>query len=140
MVNKKSGTLFEKRLCEELAKKKIWTRLEYPAEDGSQPFDVKAIYKGEFYAFECKDCANGYFQFSRIEDNQEIALTKLLENLHTHNVFFAFNYLNSWIFIEASDILYEKRQGRKRIKLDALKMYFMDFDELVKFIKNNGDW
>lgn len=140
MVNKKSGSLFEKKLCEELGKNKIWSRLEYPAEDGSQPFDVKAIYRGRFYAFECKDCVNGYFTLNRIEDNQEIALKKLSENLKFHHIFFAFNYKGSWSFVSAIDILKLKQAGRKTINLEHLKIYSLSFDELVKFIKDNGEW
>lgn len=141
MSNKKNGSDFEKELCRKLAENKIWTRLEYPAEDGSQPFDVKAIYRNQIYIFECKDCKNGYFSFNRIEDNQEVALKFLANNLLDQKIMFAFNFNNDWLFVNFKDVFWLKRWVNKaRIKKEDLIKYSMDFEELVDWIKRNGDW
>ncbi len=141
MSNKKNGSDFEKELCRKLAENGIWARLEYPAEDGSQPFDVKAIYRNQIYIFECKDCKNGYFSFNRIEDNQEVALRFLANNLLDQKIMFAFNFNNDWLFVNFKDVFWLKRWVNKtRIKKEDLIKYSMDFEELVDWIKRNGDW
>lgn len=141
MSNKKNGSDFEKELCRKLAENGAWARLEYPAEDGSQPFDVKAIYRNQIYVFECKDCKNGYFDLSRIEDNQEIALKILSQNMLEPQIMFALNFNGEWNFIEYKDILFEKRYGKKKsFKRKELIKYSMDFEELIDWIKSNGDW
>lgn len=141
MSNKKNGSDFEKELCEMFAKEGMWARLEYPAEDGSQPFDVKAIYRDEIYVFECKDCKNGYFDLNRIENNQETALKFLSENMLDPKILFAFKFDNDFLFVEFSDVLWEKEWGKKtRIKKEDLLKNSMDFEELIEWIKKNGKW
>lgn len=141
MSNKKNGSDFEKELCEMFAKEGMWARLEYPAEDGSQPFDVKAIYRDEIYVFECKDCKNGYFDLNRIENNQETALRFLSENMLDPKILFAFKFDNDFLFVEFLDVLWEKEWGKKtRIKKEDLLKNSMDFEELIEWIKKNGKW
>lgn len=141
MSNKKNGSDFEKELCEMFAKEGMWARLEYPAEDGSQPFDVKAIYRNQFYAFECKACQNGYFNFNRIEDNQEMALKFLAGNILEQKILFAFKFDNDILFVNFLDVFFEKNNSKKsRIKKEDLIKYSMNFDELIDWIKRNGDW
>lgn len=142
MNNKKSGNKFERDLCNKFFENGIWSRLEYPAEDGSQPFDVKAIYRHNIYVFECKDCKNGYFDLSRIEDNQQVALELLSENMLSCNILFAFQFGDEWLFVEADDILYELNfERKKRLKKeDIKKMHNLTFEELVKWMKSKGAW
>lgn len=142
MNNKINGNKFERELCKKLSENNIWSRLEYPAEDGSQPFDVKALYRNNFYAFECKDCKNGYFDLSRIEENQRIALQLLGNNLILCNILFAFQFDKDWYFVEADEILFSKDWlGKKRIKKEDMeKFYHLSFDELVEWIKEKGQW
>lgn len=141
MNNKKSGTNFEKMLCEKIAEQKIWARLEYPAEDGSQPFDVKAIYRDNIFIFECKDCKNGYFDLNRIEENQKIALKILQENVIDNKIMFALNFDGDWQFIEANDIFYELEWGeKKKLKKEYLYKYSMNFSELINWMKRIGNW
>ena len=141
MSNKKNGSDFEKELCRRLAENGIWARLEYPAEDGSQPFDVKAIYRDEIYVFECKDCKNGYFDLNRIENNQETALRFLSENMLDPKILFAFKFDNDFLFVEFLDVLWEKEWGKKtRIKKEDLLKNSMDFEELIKWIRRMGKW
>lgn len=74
MNNKKLGSMFETELCNKLAQKGYWVHLFAPNQAG-QPADVIAV-KGRFaYLIDCKVCSNGYFDFSRVEENQHFAMT-----------------------------------------------------------------
>lgn len=141
MSNKKNGSDFEKELCEMFAKKGMWTRLEYPAEDGSQPFDLKVIYRNNIFCFECKDCKNGKFYFNRIEENQKIALDKLEENLFNFQIYFAFKNKDEIIFLEADDVLYLANfTDEKFLDFNKYHGFSLNFNELVDYIKKRGEW
>ena len=108
MGNTSQGTAFEKELCERLAKEGFWAMQVPRALDGSQPFDVVAGRNGRIYAFECKVCARDYFQFSRIEPNQETSLHRFMCCGNTSNAFFAFKRKDGSIwFTQASEIMQE---------------------------------
>ena len=143
MSNKKNGSKFEKDLCQKLFDNGIWARLEYPAEDGSQPFDVKAFYRQVPYIFECKDCKNGYFDLNSVEDNQLLALDLLSNNILDCNIMFAFQFNERWLFVEASEIIYQVKYGKKKkLKEDEIASMWgvMDFKELTNWIKSKGEW
>ena len=140
MNNKKNGTDFEKKLCDLFAKEGMWSRLEYPSEDGSQPFDLKVIYRNNFYAFECKDCKNDYFDLNRVEENQRMALRVLFQNLFTFEIYFAFNFNGEYIFVEADKILDEIKFGTKRITKTKMKEIGISFNGIVELIISKRMW
>ena len=141
MSNKSNGTKFEKELCEMFAKEGMWARLEYPDNDGSQPFDLKVIYRNNIFCFECKDCQNGKFPLDRVEENQKIALNKLQDNLFDFQIYFAFKNKDEIIFLEANDVLYLVDFSEKRtLDFNKYNGYYLTFNELVEYIKKRGEW
>ena len=75
MSNKKIGNDFEQAFCEELADYGFWVHNFTQNKDG-QPADVIAVRKGKAYLIDCKVCSDGEpFALSRIEENQELAMT-----------------------------------------------------------------
>lgn len=138
MSNKKSGTAFEKELCKKLAERGVWSRLEYPAEDGSQPFDVKAICGNKLYVFECKDCQNGYFDTSRFEYNQRMALNILENYMLDYQIFVALNFEGEWYFVPFVDIrIKEKEKKKKRFKKEEIMQFgsTANFEELIQIME-----
>lgn len=73
MSNKKLGNSFEAEFCEALAEHGFWVH-NLAQNAAGQPADVIAVKDGEAYLIDCKVCSQGKFQFSRIEDNQELAM------------------------------------------------------------------
>lgn len=79
MTNIKSGHRFENWLCEELAKHGFWSH-NLAMNASGQPADVIAI-KSNFVALiDCKECRTTRpFPFSRVEDNQHLAMEMFAE-------------------------------------------------------------
>ena len=73
MSNKKLGNSFEAEFSEILANEGFWVHLLAQNAAG-QPADVIAVKDGEAYLIDCKVCSQGKFPFTRIEDNQELAM------------------------------------------------------------------
>lgn len=74
MVNKTLGNHFEGELCELLAENGFWAH-NLAQNQAGQPADVIAVKNDVAILIDCKVCSNDRFSLSRIEDNQEMAMT-----------------------------------------------------------------
>lgn len=74
--NIKIGSKFEREFCELLATKGFWVHRMAQNNAGQQPADVLAVYHGTAYLIDCKVCSDDRFPFSRMEDNQRMAMDK----------------------------------------------------------------
>ena len=73
--NKKLGNDFEAELCEMLSLHGFWCHNLAVKSEG-QPADVIAARNGKAYLIDCKVCStNKGFALSRMEENQELAMT-----------------------------------------------------------------
>ena len=86
MSNKSSGTAFEREWAQMLADHGFWAHCLKDNANG-QPFDVIAARNGTAYVFDCKECASGRFQLSRIEENQKTAMSLWSETGNTMGMF-----------------------------------------------------
>lgn len=73
MSNKKLGNQFEAELCEILSENGFWAH-NLAQNSAGQPADVIAVKDGEAFLIDCKVCSQGKFQFSRIEENQDLSM------------------------------------------------------------------
>jgi Holliday junction resolvase len=73
MSNKKLGNQFEAELCEILSDHCFWAH-NLAQNSAGQPADVIAVKDGEAYLIDCKICSQGKFQYSRIEENQDLSM------------------------------------------------------------------
>lgn len=73
MSNKKSGNQFETELCEILSSHGFWAH-NLAQNSAGQPADVIAVKDGEAFLIDCKVCSLGKFQYSRIEENQDLSM------------------------------------------------------------------
>ena len=122
--NKTIGNSFEAELCELLAENGFWAHNLAQNQTG-QPADVIAVKNDIAYLIDCKVCENDRFPFSRIEDNQESAMT-LWEMRGNANCYFALKDSHDEIYMVHFDDL----QARQMIYGDHS---ITDFSELQTF-------
>lgn len=71
--NRTSGGRFEQEFAELLGKNGFWAHVMQQTKAG-QPSDIIAV-RGKFHTLiDCKECEQGFFAFSRIEENQRLAM------------------------------------------------------------------
>ena len=73
MSNKKLGNDFEVQFCEVLFNEGFWCHT-FAQNQAGQPADIIAVRDGKAYLIDCKVCSNSTFAFSRIEENQDLAM------------------------------------------------------------------
>ena len=73
MSNKKLGNSFEAELCEILSEHGFWAH-NLAQNSAGQPADVIAVKDSEAFLIDCKVCSQGKFQYSRIEENQDLSM------------------------------------------------------------------
>ena len=74
MTNKTLGNNFEQELCEKLSEYGYWVHLLNMNRAG-QPADIIAVKNKKAYLIDAKDCSSRGFALSRVEDNQELAMS-----------------------------------------------------------------
>lgn len=74
MTNKTLGNNFETELCEKLSEYGFWTH-NLAMNRAGQPADILASRNKVAYLIDAKVCSNKGFALSRMEDNQDFAMT-----------------------------------------------------------------
>lgn len=74
MSNRALGNSFESELCDILYGYGFWSH-NLKQDSSGQPADVIAAKNGKAYLIDAKVCSDGKFPLSRVEDNQELAMT-----------------------------------------------------------------
>lgn len=124
MNNKKLGNAFEAEFIKMLSDNGYWATILAQTATG-QPFDVIASKNGRFYGFDCKVCTNDRFTLSRIEDNQQMSMSKLAR-CGTTATYFALKlsdhsvHIIDWVTIENLIKLGKKSIGKRDILLLAI--------------------
>jgi len=121
MSNKSNGTAFEKEFAQQLYEHGFWAHLMQDNQNG-QPFDVIAARNGHTYVFDCKDCRDGVFKLSRIEENQHDAM-KLWAETGNKPGLFAIR-MNNAIYLmphRMLEIMHEN--GARQVKEEELMKY-----------------
>ena len=77
MSNRSVGTGFESEFCETLSKHGFWAHNLANRAEG-QPADVIAAKDGIAFLIDCKTCEKDVFRLDRVEENQELAMSKWL--------------------------------------------------------------
>ena len=73
MSNKALGNSFEEELCEILSSYGFWSHNMAQKKSG-QPADIIAVRNKVSHLIDAKVCSNNEFPFSRIEENQDLAM------------------------------------------------------------------
>ena len=74
MNNKTIGNNFEQELCEKLSEFGFWTH-NLAMNKAGQPADIIAVKDKKAYLIDAKVCSSRGFALSRVEENQELAMT-----------------------------------------------------------------
>ena len=101
--NKKNGNHFEEEFCELLALHGFWAHNMAQNQVG-QPADVIAVKNGIPVLIDCKECETNRFPLSRIEGNQEGAMT-LWEQTGNEHCYFAMKLKDGRIYMVSFDEL-----------------------------------
>ncbi len=104
-VNRITGTMFEKELCQVLSECDFWCHNLAQNSQG-QPFDVIAARNGVSYPIDCKDCAKDIFKMERIEENQFSAMS-LWKETGNGEGWFALRMRNGAVYFLSFTILRE---------------------------------
>ena len=74
MNNKTLGNNFEQELCEKLSEYGFWVH-NLAMNKAGQPADIIAVRNKKAYLIDAKVCSSKGFALSRVEENQELAMT-----------------------------------------------------------------
>ena len=128
MTNKTLGNNFEVELCEKLSEYGFWCHM-LNANKAGQPADIIAVKNKIAYLIDAKVCSSKGFALSRVEENQELAMT-LWDECGNGQGWFAFKvptgeiYMLPHICIQA----YKSRQSA------------LSFSEIHELGKPLGKW
>lgn len=130
MSNKSEGTAFENELAEILADNGFWAHLLTQSREG-QPADIIAIKNNRPYLIDCKDCKRDRFVLSRIEYNQELAMT-LYHRLGNSFALFALKLSDGTVYIVPFADLITLRQHRASIGIAEMEKYGKRLDDWLQ--------
>lgn len=121
-VNRTVGARFEDDLCGLLADNGWWAHNMAQNQVG-QPADVIAVKNDTPVLIDCKDCENNRFPLSRIEGNQEGAMT-LWEERGNAYCYFALRLNDGAIYMVAfDDLLMLELHGTKSLSEKEIREY-----------------
>lgn len=131
MVNKITGNRFERELCERLSAKGFWAH-NLAQTSAGQPADVIAVQNGVAFLIDCKVCESNRFRLSRIEENQENAMT-LWEACGNTPGLFALKLNTGEIWMWAIGMLLARRAiGVASIGVDEIREYGVPLDQWIE--------
>lgn len=114
MVNKTLGNHFEGELCELLAEHGFWAH-NLAQNQAGQPADVIAAKGDVAMLIDCKVCSDDRFTLSRIEENQEMAMT-LWEQRGNTQCYFAIKVSSGEIYmVHFDDLCMQRLHNTKSI-------------------------
>lgn len=134
--NRKLGNSFENELCGLLADNGWWSHNLAQNQIG-QPADVIAVKNNISVLIDCKVCQNNRFPLSRVEGNQEGAMT-LWEARGNEHCYFAMKLADDSIYmVSFDDLCLRQLYGEGTIRESEFPMY-RTFEEWLKFMEDNG--
>lgn len=136
MNNRRLGNSFEQEFGELLAEHGWWVHLLSQNQVG-QPADVIAVKNDVAVLIDCKVCANNRFPLSRIEGNQEGAMTLWEMQGNTH-CYFAMKLADGEIYmVHFDDLSLRQLYGEGTITPDEFSQ-FPTFEEWAKQMEDDG--
>lgn len=136
MTNRTVGIGFEDELCELLAEHGYWAHNMAQNQVG-QPADVMAVKNNIPVLIDCKVCSDNRFPLSRIEGNQEGAMT-MWEARGNAYCYFAMKLTNGEIYmVHFDDLCLLEQFGVKSITEAEFPKY-PTLEEWVKQMEGEG--
>lgn len=129
MSNKKLGNDFESEFCKILSEHGYWCH-NLAQNSAGQPADVIAVKDTIAFLIDCKVCSSDRFPFSRIEDNQELAMEMWRDCGNTHGIF-ALKFSEGIYMIPMYSMI-NCRNKHSAMSLDLAKMYGLSLEEWLE--------
>lgn len=137
-VNKLIGNHFEQEFCDYLAEHGFWAHNMAQTAAG-QPADVVAVKDGIGYLIDCKVCENDRFRLSRIEENQETAMTRW-ELCGNFPGLFALKLTDGSVWmIHLGPLLALRTAGVSSINAEKIRMMGLELERWVKLKPHDRD-
>ena len=127
MNNKQAGNKFEKDFCEQLASDGYWAHFMGGSKNG-QPADIIAVRNEHAYLIDAKDCQNDRFVFSRIENNQDMAM-RYWEMCGNNQGLFALNTSKGVYMLRYGAVQVLEIAGIKSLNMQAIEQYCTPYEE-----------
>jgi Holliday junction resolvase len=131
LSNKSNGTIFEREFCRIAHSYGFWAQMLVPDADG-QPADIIIARDDITALIDCKDCRTDNFPFSRIKENQYLAMNEWMEMGNTHAMFALKLRDDSIWMVQFKHILKLKEAGFERLNGDQIRTVGMIFEEWIK--------
>lgn len=135
--NRSLGNRFEQDLAKILAAHGFWVHVLQQNKSG-QPADIIAV-RGNYHTLiDCKVISDGAnFPFSRIEENQKLAM-KLFEERGRHNCYFAIRYPDGSIrMLSRVNVGILQAHGKKGLSGADTTAYTLDMEQ---WMRQAGRW
>ena len=133
-TNRKDGLQFESELCEKLAEFGWWAHNAAQTAAG-QPADVIAVRCDIAVLIDCKVCSGDKFLMSRVEPNQESAMS-LWDERGNEYAYFALKYGDNIYMMHYNDYLLLKRENVKAVPEFYAKTAFRTFDRWADWMED----
>lgn len=124
-TNKSMGNSFESSFCELLSEYGFWCH-NMAANASGQPADVIAAKDGNAYLIDCKVCSHGKFPFSRMEENQDLAMG-LWESCGNGQGWFAL-LVEEFIYMIPHSVIKEFKEKQPGFNRDEILSIGLPFD------------
>ena len=121
MNNKRLGNSFEAELCEILFENGFWTH-NLAQNASGQPADVLAVRNSKAYLIDCKFCTNNRFQFSRLEENQQMSMT-LWKNCNNGEGWFAMSLNDGRVYMLRHSLMIALSLNQSSINEELITHY-----------------
>lgn len=132
--NKTIGNRFEAELCEMFAEAGWWAHNLAQNQVG-QPADVIAVRNNIAVLIDCKDCENDRFPLSRIETNQEGAMT-LWQMRGNAYCYFALRISTGIYMVDFDSLCEIELYGKRSLNADQIAEY-PSFSEWLERMSND---
>lgn len=130
MSNKSRGTAFEKEIAQIFAEKGFWVHCLRDNVNG-QPFDLIAVRNDTAYAFDCKECQGSVFRLSRLEENQDNAMTLWAETGNRFS-FLIIRFGERAYLMPHRMLVILKKNGTKQLKETDVAKYGQELFQWMK--------
>ena len=127
MNNKQAGNNFERKFCEQLARVKFWVHFMGGSKNG-QPADIIAVRNENAYLIDAKVCQNDRFVFSRIEDNQDMAM-RYWEMCGNNQGLFALNTSKGVYMLRYGVVQVLEIAGIKSLNMKSIEHYCVRYED-----------
>ena len=128
-TNRKDGLRFETELCEAFANHGWWAH-DMTQSTAGQPADVIAVRLNTAVLIDCKVCSGNKFKISRVEGNQDSAMT-LWGQRGNGYAYFAMKMADGSVYmIPYDEITFLRREGVVLVPEVKIRK-FMSFEEWI---------